>query len=189
MNSNTTTCETKILKNKSKLYWQFNCNRIWLTLENINGEKHVIDEVDKTVYSYTYRLGYQLIKEYKNNLLFRCGCGANGPCAYKLIDKSNGKIIKEFNQLICIDTDILEESEYKFDFVLYLDSNNIIIDFLETSKKLIVPFNEIINSSIPEHNFLKMSLVGSILKLKYKSDKNIEKQITINLSDKKYSSK
>ena len=46
MNNATTNCKTIILKNKSKLYWQYNCNRIWLTLENPIGKKKVINEVD-----------------------------------------------------------------------------------------------------------------------------------------------
>lgn len=65
MNTATVDCKTVLLKNNSKLYWQFNCNRIWLTLENINGKKKVIDEVEVGLYGYTYRLGYYLIKEIK----------------------------------------------------------------------------------------------------------------------------
>jgi len=73
------------------MYWQFNCDNIWLTLENKSGNKFKIDEVPVDLYGYTYRLGYHLIKEYKNNLLFRSGCAATGPCSYILIDKNNGK--------------------------------------------------------------------------------------------------
>ncbi len=99
MNSATVSCETAKLKNNSKLYWQYDCNRIWLTLENAKGKKAVINEVDVELFGYTYRLGYYLIKEYKNSLLFRSGCPANGPCIYTLIDKNNGKIIKRKNQI------------------------------------------------------------------------------------------
>ncbi len=99
MNESTVDCKTIILKNSSKLYWQFNCGRIWLTLENANGKKKVIDEVKVELYAYAYRLGYHLIKEYKNTLLFRSGCPANGPCMYTVIDKTNGKKIKEYKNI------------------------------------------------------------------------------------------
>ena len=65
MNTTTVSCETFLLQNNSKLYWQNNCNRIWLTLENKNHQKIVLDEVNVNLFSYTYRLGYHLIKEFK----------------------------------------------------------------------------------------------------------------------------
>ena len=39
MNNSTISCETAKFKNGSKLYWQFNCDRIWLTLEDVKGKK------------------------------------------------------------------------------------------------------------------------------------------------------
>ena len=39
INHYTVECDTILLSNKSKLYWQFNCDRIWLTLDNVNGQK------------------------------------------------------------------------------------------------------------------------------------------------------
>ena len=55
-------CKTTFLKNKSKLYWQFNCDRIWLTLQNVKRKKIIINEVKIDFYSYANRVGYQLIK-------------------------------------------------------------------------------------------------------------------------------
>ncbi|WP_083693632.1 hypothetical protein [[Flexibacter] sp. ATCC 35103] len=96
MNESTVDCDTIKLKNNYLLYWRFNCDRIWLTLEKPNKSKIVINEVDVVFYSYTYRLGYHLIKDYKNKLLFRSGCPANGPCIFVLINKKNGKKISEY---------------------------------------------------------------------------------------------
>ncbi len=106
MNEATVSCDTTTFSNNAKLYWQYNCDRIWLTLENVSGQKFEIDEVPVEFYNYTYRLGFHLIKEYDKTILFRSGCPANGPCIYSLIDKSNGQIITEFDQLLCIDTDV-----------------------------------------------------------------------------------
>ena len=97
MNEATVSCETIFLKNKSKLYWQYNCERIWLTLENVKGQKFILDTIEVELYAYTYRLGFHLVKEYSNSLLFRSGCPANGQCIYTLIDKINGKTIKQLN--------------------------------------------------------------------------------------------
>jgi hypothetical protein len=80
MDGSTTSCKSTVLKNNSKLYWQYNCNRIWLTLENNKGKKIVINEVDVELYNYTYRLGYHFVKEFDKTILFRSGCPANGPC-------------------------------------------------------------------------------------------------------------
>ena len=88
MNTATTNCKTIPLKNKSKLYWQYNCTKIWLTLEDSIGQKRILDEVPVELYGYTYRLGFQLIKEFDETILFRGGCAANGPCTYTLINKT-----------------------------------------------------------------------------------------------------
>ncbi|MFN8237394.1 MAG: hypothetical protein U0T77_04425 [Chitinophagales bacterium] len=96
MNSSTVDCDIRTLKNKAKLYYQFNCDSIWLTLEN-NGQKKIIFSTDTELYAYTYRLGYQLEKEYKNSLLFKFGCSASIPdCSYILINKWNGKVLKKY---------------------------------------------------------------------------------------------
>lgn len=87
MNTATVSCETFLLQNNSKLYWQNNCNRIWLTLENGNCQKIVLDKVNVNLFPYTYRISYHLIKEFKNGLLFRSDFTANEPCVYILVDK------------------------------------------------------------------------------------------------------
>lgn len=192
MNSATVSCETTKLKNNSKLYWQYDCNRIWLTLENAEGKKAIIDGVDVELFGDTYRLGYHLIKEYKNSLLFRGGCPANGSCIYTLIDKNNGKKIRQFNQLVNIDTDVLLENPhpYQFDFVVYLSRRNSLkIYYVDSKKMLSVPFSgykNISNSIIPEHQFKDMKLKNNLLTLYYETDDNKNEVLKINLKNKKY---
>jgi hypothetical protein len=180
-------CETIVLKNKSKLYWQFNCNRIWLTLQNKIGKKTVINEVDIDLYGYTYRLGYHLIKEYKNSLLFRAGCPANGPCVYILINKTNGRIIKKFDQLICIDTDNKSGNAhiYSYDFVVYLseDRKHMNVYFINTKKQFRVPFNFELTAISPEYLFEKMELKEHILTMTFEEN-NEKHNFKINLINK-----
>lgn len=189
MNHATTNCNIRKLSNNSKLYWQYNCDKIWLTLENRNGTKVILDTVEKTLYGYTSRLGYHLIKEFQNNLLFRSGCPANGSCIYTLINKDTGKKIKEFGQLICIDTDIQYDNPHKYNhnFVVYLSntSDHLIIEFINTNKKLKIPFKFLPSQIIPEYQFKKLSLKGNILTISYEEN-NLNKKFLVDINSQKY---
>lgn len=186
MNKATVSCDTTHLSNSSILYWQYNCDRIWLTLENVNEKKKVvIDEVPVELYGYTYRLGFHLIKEYKNSLLFRGGCGATGPCSYALIDKFSGKKLRAFDQLICIDTDVQLDSphNYNYDFIVYLaeQANDIIIYWIDNKKALKVPFKEKLTALIPQNQFEKMILDKGTLTLYYQTENKEKKKFGIHL--------
>ncbi len=187
INHSTVSCDTIILNNKSKLFWQFNCERIWLTLEGENRQQAVIDSMPIDFYPLTYRLGYHLIKEFDNTLLFRSGCPANGPCVYNLIDKFTGKKIKEFDQLICIDT---EDDNYNFDFIVYLadTTDHLVIYYINNEKLLKIPFTENLTSAAyPQQHFEEMKLKNNILELTYWTNDNTNKTLSINLKDEKYS--
>jgi len=186
MNNSTVGCDTTYFSNGSKIYWQYNCDRIWLTLENSRNNKVVIDEVPSEYYQYTYRLGFSLVKEYKNCLLFRGGCPANGPCIYTLVDKDNGKKIKSFSQLICMDTkdDKGAPQKYNYDFVVDLSENldNIFVYFIDDKRIKKSPFKDRLTSVIPQSQFEKMTLTNDILTIYYEIDNcNDTKSITINL--------
>jgi hypothetical protein len=192
MNKATTECKTTLLMNKSKLYWQFNCDRIWLTLENIKEQKIVIDEIETSLFGYTYRLGLFLIREFDKTILLRGGCPANGPCRYSLIDKTTGKKIDEFGQLICIDTELSDGEKYPFDFVVYPDSSgkNLIVQYIDTKKKLIVPFSlqkNNLTARIPEYQFHQMKLKNNLLTISYTTTTGKHLKLKINLHHKKYS--
>ncbi len=186
MNTATISCDTTQLSNKTIIYWQFNCDKIWLTLENEKKEKFIIDDNPVELYGYTYRLGYHLTKEFQTGVLFRSGCPANGNCIYTLIDKYNGKILDEFHQLICIEG--YPDGQYPFDFVVYFSGNkdHIIIEYIESKKRLRIPFLDKLTSVFPEQQFKEMLLDGKILTLKYNTDKNVVETFKINLADKKY---
>ncbi|MCB0538283.1 MAG: hypothetical protein KDE33_12240 [Bacteroidetes bacterium] len=190
MNEAMVSCDTTTFSNNAKLYWQYNCDSIWLTLENVNGQKNVIDEVPDELYGYTYRLGFHLIKEFDKTILFRSGCPANGPCIYTLIDKNNGKTIEQFDQLICIDTDAQwnDAHKYDFDFIVYLtsDPDNLVVYFVDSGQTVKKTFTEKLTGIIPQHQFNKMTLEKNILTISYVTDDDVKKNITINLNDKKY---
>lgn len=184
MNEGMVSCDTITLSNNAKLYWQYNCDSIWLTLENVNGLKYVIDEIPLELYEYAERLGSYLIKEFEKTILFERGCAAMGPCLYTLIDKNNGSQIKEFDQLICI-----YEEDYQFDFVVYLSdtSDDLVIYFINSNKQLQVPFKEELTEIDPEYQFKEMTMENNILTLYYISNKNRKKTLRIDLNDNKYS--
>lgn len=177
MNRNTTDCKTKFLKSGEKLYWQFSCKKIWLTLETRYGRKIIIDKVPVEYYSYTYRIGYHLFKEFSKSLLFRSGCPANGPCDFVLIDKSNGKKIAEFGELIYDHT-----TDTIYDFILYLSSKNTLtLHYIDTGKKYRIKIDaKQINAVIPEYMFHKISVNNNIATPNYGT-----KKLFLNL--KKYS--
>lgn len=186
INNFTIACDTAKLSNNTKLYWQFNCDRIWLTLENISGQKIVINEVPIGLNPYTYRLGFQLIKEFDKTILFRNDCAATGPCVYTLIEKNTGAKIEEFEQLVCIDA---VDEKYDFDFIVYLsnDSDHLVIYFVDTKKTLEIPFTEsLTNSAYPQDQFDQMILQNDTLSLTYGLSDNIKKTLLIDLNEGNY---
>jgi len=174
INQFTTNCKTTLLNNGSKLYWQFNCNSIWLTLENKIGTKVIIDTVPIGLYSYTFRLGFQLAKEYKGSLLFRSGCPANGPCNFVLIDKSNGKKLKEFGELIYDHT-----SKKFYDFVIFLSSSHTLtLYYIDTNRKYKIPINsKDFKAVIQEYEFDDVIVKNNMLTLTY----GVKKKIVLDL--------
>lgn len=180
MNEATVSCEPLHLKNGCQLYWQFTCDRIWLTLKNTTGQTYILDEVDTNLYPYTYRLGYHFIQEFGTTLLFRSGCPANGPCYYVLIDTVSGKIINKFNQLIQIDTD-LDGISYSFPFVVYFNTkgNKLVIENLYTHKKIFKRFHFEESYLIPEYNFTSMKVMAKTLYLYYKDSSGLSHQVVI----------
>jgi hypothetical protein len=192
MNTATASCETTGLKNGAKLYWQYNCKRIWFTFENKMGRKTVINEVPVEFFGYTYRLGYHFIREYRRTVLFRHGCRASGPCSYSLVNSSNGKTVKSFDQLIQIDTDISikDPHPYEFDFVVYPGiGKGLEIFYVDTGKKLKIPVEIKDNEKdwVFGDPFKKMTLRDDLLILIYEAAGGRKRELRIDLKSGKYS--
>ena len=162
INESTVSCEVKVLSNGAKLYWQYTCDRIWLTLQQKDGKKKVINEVPIEYYGYTFRLGFHLMKEYKTSLLFRSGCPANGPCNFILIDKNTGKKIEEFGELIYD-----HKTQKLFDFVVSFQQTNTLRLYYVNAKKsfLIKVHPDHFRAVVPEYSIDEISLKNRILKL------------------------
>lgn len=183
------TCDTTFLSDHSKLYWQYNCEGAWLTLEKSDGQKLIIDNISAEIYDQAIRNCYEFIKEFKKSILFRGSCTSNESCLYVLIDKTTGNEIKIFNPLICIYT---EDDNYKFDFVVYLSdsTDHLIIHYIDTVKILRVPFKEKLTEAVeiaPEDHFENMTLENNILTISYETDAHKKKKLKIDLNDKRYS--
>jgi hypothetical protein len=157
-------CETTFLKNGIRLYWQFNCQNIWLTMETQGGKKYVIDNIDPELSAYTYRLGYELVKEYKSSLLFRSGCAANGPCDFNLIDTRTGKKIKSFGELI-----YGREDEKFFNCLVYFATpNSLGLYYVDTKKEYRIPIDgSRFIAVIPEYQFCDVRIIKGKLVLSY----------------------
>lgn len=169
--------------NGDKLYWQYNCRSIWLTLQTTKNKKIIIDHVDTAYHSFAYRLGYNLIKEFNNSLLFSSRCPANGPCNYVLVDKNSGRIIRKFNVLINE-----PRKGYELNFVAYLPNlkNYIVLYFPDSKKQLQIPIDK--NGlfwSTPEYQFEEIQIKDNTAILTYETsrsqDKSVRKTKTIDI--------
>ena len=118
-------------------------------------------------YSYTHRVGYDIVKEYKKSLLFRYGCPANGPCMFTLVDKYNGKKLNQFPELI-----YNHNTQLFYDFIIYFSSpNTLTLYFIETNKKHKISINrKYFNAVIPEYQFDDVILKNNIVTLTYNSN-------------------
>ncbi len=162
MNEHVINCGVTILKNSSKLYWQFNCKRVWLTLEDVNKNKKIIDELPIYLFGYTYRLGYHLSKEYDKLLLFRSGCPANGPCNFVLVDKFSGKKVRELGELIYD-----HDTEKFYRFVIYFSSVNVLtLYYVDENKeyKFLID-KKVVSRVVPEYSFDKIYINNNVLNL------------------------
>ena len=166
INNGSIDCSIMKLSDGSELYWQVNCKRVWLTMKRPDKKTIVLDELPIEYYGYTFRLGFQLAKEYKKTLLFRSGCPANGPCNFILVDKATGKRIDEFGELI-----YNHSSREFFDFIIYFSrENQLTLDFIDTRIKYNYRVNpKHFNAVVPEYAFDHVFIKDNVLYLQYDS--------------------
>jgi len=84
-------CEIFELKNGNLLYYQFNCDSIWLTFENKQKNKKVLFSKETEAHAHSYRRAYELVREFDNSLLFSFHCSPI--CLYFLHDKQTGEAL------------------------------------------------------------------------------------------------
>lgn len=169
-------CTTTNLTNGYKLYWQFNCNFIWLTLETKQSKKIIIDRVDTMFQDLVYRLGFNLVKEFKSTLLFTYGCPANGPCNYILIDKYSGRKLKKFGVLIGA-----PQKGDEYNFVIYLSpmKDYLRVYFPDSGKLLQIPVDkQDFFYTVPEYQFDQIQLHKNVITLTYETSRSPSKSVT-----------
>lgn len=182
-------CDTTVLRNNSILYWQYDCDKMWLTLENESKQKYVIDDIESALYGIHYRLVFQLLQEYENTLLFKYSCPANGPCNHILIDKTNGNEIKKIGELIDLSDNFDDSIQDINRFIMYFsnDNSHILVHFINSQKLLAIPFNEKLKYKlIPEYNFYEIRFENNKIELEYENEDDEIKIFFIDLSNDKY---
>ncbi|MET3979842.1 hypothetical protein ABIB62_002816 [Mucilaginibacter sp. UYP25] len=162
-------CKDIILKNKSKLYWQFNCDSSWLTFQNKLGEKKIIYSLE--LVGYTGRLGYSYATEYKagfliqNNLISGC-CT---PPEYILYSKMTGKEIINLGPLIYYSV------RYNDPLIVSYNTDALVVYNIETKKRMKIDLPKGVVAwtlkagELPEPEYLfDAKLIGSVLIIKYR---------------------
>ncbi|MDP4219859.1 MAG: hypothetical protein Q8916_13200 [Bacteroidota bacterium] len=191
-------CNPTLLKNGTRIYYQFDCDSIWLVHESTNGKKKNIFSTTTEYYGYHFRLDYYLVKEYSHSLLFSHNCHPNLPCDYSLLDKDNGEKLEDFDQLN--DQLIYNSTEAGNDFIIYFKDSipsGITLLYIDSGKKYsfsIDPERFNSNGRSPAFQFEEPILNKKrqllILPYRYldnsKNERGVEKRDKIVIDMKKY---
>jgi hypothetical protein len=164
-------CNKQRLRNGSLLLYQFNCDSIWLTLQNKAGRKHVLYSMPTGMRDYHDRVGYVFVQEFQKTVLFRKNCVAPTGCDYLLIDKYDGRTKKEFGNLIdCPGTEKMKEYLVFLDYAPY-PKLKLVLYKPDTGKRLALPLRKsdftVSDSENPNNQIESIKLKGHILTLKY----------------------
>ena len=154
-------CDIDTLQSGDLLYYQHNCDSIWLTLDK-GDRKVILFSTESDLHQYHYRLAPQFVNEFENHLLFRFGCLANGPCSHFAVDKKTGKKTAEYDELI------FKGKGNTTNFVVGLDYMQIKVFNLTTNEIGSIPFDsEGLTGIIPEYQFDKGQIKDGVLLLPY----------------------
>ncbi|TAE20152.1 MAG: hypothetical protein EAZ95_00080 [Bacteroidetes bacterium] len=90
-------CTPFTLKTGEKLYYQYDCDTLWLTLEREN-TKTIIFSEKCSYYENSYEKPYLFITEFDKYILFARFC--NPTCTHYLVEKATGKVKEIISKLI-----------------------------------------------------------------------------------------
>lgn len=194
-----TRCDTVYLNDGSILYRLFICDSSWLTLEDKNGKKLIINTTYADMIEYTEKLGPQFVRDFQSSILFSTqeSLAACWPSNFSLLSKSDGKIIRHIGKLIYFPDDTSSH------FLVYFSDStlNSITLYLADSEKSFyfqLPQNRIRETMnyggsgaiIPEQLFKETTLENNELIIRYSYFKpngdylDLENEsIIINLND------
>ncbi|MFC0514969.1 hypothetical protein ACFFGT_12200 [Mucilaginibacter angelicae] len=127
-------CKDLLFRNRAKLYWQFNCNKAWLTFKNPHGKSRIISLLNHDFFRLQGRLGYVGFTEYPSFFLAQHNVisGCCDPPIFYLHDKTTGKIRSELGSLVYF------SKEYDTPVVIYTKEDRLVILNVETGKKHII---------------------------------------------------
>ena len=138
------TCKPIHFKNKTEIFWQYDCDSSWLSFKNSKGKKTVLYTLEAGLMELTEKLGYSYAAEYKSSFLIKnnliSGCCV--PSEFILFNKTTGKKQSVLGRLIFYSEDS------KHPVVVYFESNG-------ENKNL---FNNIILKNIDKNKSYKIKL-------------------------------
>jgi hypothetical protein len=180
-------CGKKALRNNAFLYYQFNCDSIWLTLQNRNGKKIILYSFPTRLYEYHYRVGYVFLREFKNVILFGRDCVAPTGCSYVLINSYTGRIEKELGEPIsCPGTETIKNIIFYLDYSSYKDMK-LVLYYPDTKKKILLPLRKVdFTLEKPPIQFESIRIKNKILTVTYASTENYTNSQTMKFDLRKY---
>ncbi len=192
-------CDTIGLKGNSKVYYQFNCDSSWLTFENSKGRKTTLFYLDSELIDLTYKLGWQVWRDFDETVLFiaRETSGLPTTLYYSLYNKNTEDILT-FRHVIYDCSDSL------CDFILYFSDsasyNYLTLYMFKSAKdyKIDLPKNLLDESfqqyfglfPFVENLFEQPTIKDNVYTFSYTyfdKESNTEKQGEISIDMKKYS--
>lgn len=90
-------CDTSFLKSNALLYYQYNCDSVWLTMENVRGEKYILYQLETELFNGP-KLAFLKGDCERSILISRKELEKD--VQYYLIDKSTGRMMKSFQNVI-----------------------------------------------------------------------------------------
>lgn len=192
------------LTDGSQIYWSYDCDSSWLTLENKNGKKYVFYSLEKEMMELTTRIGHVHFTEFSRAFLYtnKVISGCCEPLDYYLYNKEDASLIKYLGRAIFVGKDATLPYFVSYPYSGYReedtipDLNQIVVTNLNTLKSTTISMpkyvsENIINTGIysyPEQ-ITKTNLNQYVLTLQIPYAQNPsgkEKQYKITIDLKKY---
>jgi len=97
-------CQTETLKNNAKVFYHYDCDSLYITLLGTTGDTiQLFTQVMEL--THPLRMVPRIEQDAQNTVLFNTYCsGGFEFCSWKLIDKSTGNSLADFNNIIFNDT-------------------------------------------------------------------------------------
>jgi hypothetical protein len=183
-------CNKRKLGNGALLFYQFNCDSIWLTLQNARGKTRVLYSIPTRLHDYHDRVGWVFYREYRDALLFRKDCVPPTGCDFFLVDKTTGHTRLELGEII--DCPGMEKLK---GLLFFLDSSSdkklkLVLYYPDSGKRIELPLKKAdFNSENPNQQFGSIRLNGNILSVSYRPGESNPPLRTLRFDLRRYGGK